>query len=153
MSKTSIRTAEPADLDAVEALENRVFSGDRLSRRSLRRYIEAPSALMLSAFSDGAFAGYALIGMRKGSQIASLYSIAVDPGMAGRGLGRALMIAAEQAAAARGRACLSLEVRADNAGAVGLYERLGYERFGAIPDYYEDGETALRMRKGLKPTG
>lgn len=150
MSKTSIRPARPTDLDAVEALENRVFSGDRLSRRSLRRYIGAPSALMLAAFSDAAFAGYALIGLRKGSKLASLYSIAVDPDMGGRGLGRALMIAAEQGAAARGRETLALEVRADNAGAVALYERLGYERFGAIPDYYEDGETALRMRKALK---
>lgn len=153
MSKTVIRPARLDDLDVIEALENRVFSGDRLSRRSLRRYIGAPSALMLAAFSDAVFAGYALIGLRKGATVASLYSIAVDPDMGGRGLGRALMIAAEQGAAARGRTALTLEVRADNDGAVGLYERLGYERFDAIEDYYEDGETALRMRKGLKPAG
>ena len=149
MRKTVIRPARLGDLDAIEALENRAFSGDRLSRRSLRRYIGAPSALMLCAFSDGAFAGYALIGLRKGSTAASVYSIAVDPDMNGRGLGRALMIAAEQGAAARGRTALTLEVRADNSGAVGLYERLGYERFDVIADYYEDGQSALRMRKGL----
>jgi ribosomal-protein-alanine N-acetyltransferase len=149
LRKTVIRPACLADLDAIETLENRAFSGDRLSRRSLRRYIAAPSVLMLAAFSDGAFAGYALIGLRKGSTAASVYSIAVDPEMNGRGLGRALMIAAEQGAAARGRASLTLEVRADNAGAVGLYERLGYERFDVIGDYYEDGQSALRMRKWL----
>lgn len=151
MSKTVIRPAVLGDLDAVEALENRVFSGDRLSRRSLRRYIDAPGALMLTALSDGAFAGYALIGLRKGSSGASVYSIAVDPDMNGRGVGKALMLAAERGAAARGRTTLSLEVRADNVAAAALYERLGYAKFDAIPDYYEDGETALRLRKPIGP--
>jgi ribosomal-protein-alanine acetyltransferase len=151
VSKTVIRPAVLGDLDAVEALENRVFSGDRLSRRSLRRYIDASGTLMLTAFSDGAFAGYALIGLRKGSSGASVYSIAVDPDMNGRGVGKALMLAAERGAAARGRTTLSLEVRADNVAAAALYERLGYAKFDAIPDYYEDGETALRLRKPIGP--
>lgn len=151
MNKTIIRPAALGELDAIEALENRVFAGDRLSRRSLRRYICAPTVLMLSALSDGVFAGYALISLRAGSTVASVYSIAVDPDMGGRGLGKALMLAAERGAAARGRATMSLEVRADNAGAVALYEKLGYARFDVIPDYYEDGESALRMRKALKP--
>lgn len=153
MSKVVVRPAVPDDLDALEALENRVFSGDRLSRRSLRRYIGAPSALMLCALADGVFAGYALIGLRKGGKSASVYSIAVDPGMGGRGLGKALMLAVERAAAARGRETLTLEVRADNAGAAALYEKLGYERFGVIPDYYEDGQTALRLRKPIAAPG
>lgn len=151
MSKTVIRSARPTDLDSIETLENSVFSGDRLSRRSLRRYIGAPTVLMLTAVSDEAFAGYALISVRKGARTASLYSIAVDPGMGGRGVGRALMLAAERGAAARGREALSLEVRSDNASAVGLYEKLGYQRFDVIPDYYEDGQSALRMRKALRP--
>lgn len=151
MSKTVIRPARLDDLDAIEALENRVFSGDRLSRRSLRRYIAASGALMLAALSDEAFSGYALIGLRKASAKASLYSIAVDPDMGGRGVGRALMLAAERGAAAHGRAALTLEVRSDNAGAIALYDKLGYERFDVIADYYEDGQSALRMRKALRP--
>lgn len=150
MSKTVIRASTLDDLDAVESLENRAFPGDRLSRRSLRRYIVAPNALMLSALSDGAFAGYALVGLRARSLVASLYSIAVDPDMSGRGLGKALMLAVERGAAARGRTSLTLEVRADNSGAVALYERLGYARFDVLADYYEDGQSALRMKKALK---
>lgn len=153
LSKVVVRPAVPEDLDALEALENRVFSGDRLSRRSLRRYLCAPSATMLCALADGAFAGYALIGLRKGGKTASVYSIAVEPEMGGRGIGKALMLAAERAAVARGREALTLEVRADNLGAAALYERLGYERFGVIPDYYEDGQTALRLRKRLGAPG
>lgn len=149
MGKISVRLARPSDLDAIEALENRAFRGDRLSRRSLRRYVGAPSVAMLSAFSDAAFAGYALIGLRRGSKVASLYSIAVDPAFTGRGLGKALMQAAEGVARGRERSALTLEVRSDNGAAIALYERLGYERFGVFEDYYEDGASALRMRKAL----
>jgi acetyltransferase len=51
-----------------------------------------------------------------------------------RGLGRALMLAAEDAAAALGRHLLVLDTRAgDPAGR--LYEHLGYVRAGVIPGY------------------
>ncbi len=52
----------------------------------------------------------------------------------GRGVGRALMIEAERLAAARGRTLLTLDT-AEEDGAAGLYERLGYTFGGAIPDY------------------
>jgi len=43
----------------------------------------------------------------------------------------------------------TLEVRADNARAIALYEERGYEKFGTVADYYEDGASALRYRKRL----
>jgi ribosomal protein S18 acetylase RimI-like enzyme len=52
----------------------------------------------------------------------------------GRGVGWALMVEAERLAAARGRTLLTLDT-AEEDGAAGLYERLGYEFAGAIPDY------------------
>jgi ribosomal protein S18 acetylase RimI-like enzyme len=52
----------------------------------------------------------------------------------GRGVGRALMTEAERRAAARRRTLLTLDT-AEEDGAAGLYERLGYEFAGAIPDY------------------
>src|SRR5438128_5730389 len=44
-----VRKAERADLDALMALEHRVFASDRLSRRSLRRLLASPSADVLVA--------------------------------------------------------------------------------------------------------
>ena len=52
----------------------------------------------------------------------------------GRGVARALMIEAERVAAARGRTLLTLDT-AEEDGAAGLYERLGFTFAGAIPDY------------------
>ena len=52
----------------------------------------------------------------------------------GRGIGTALMREAERIAIERGRTLLTLDTAAED-GAAGLYERLGFEYAGAIPDY------------------
>jgi len=52
----------------------------------------------------------------------------------GRGVARALMFEAEAIAVARGRTLLTLDT-AEEDGAAGLYEALGYEFAGAIPGY------------------
>jgi ribosomal protein S18 acetylase RimI-like enzyme len=52
-----------------------------------------------------------------------------------RGIARALMLEAERIAAARGRILLTLDTAAEEDGAAGFYERLGYCRAGTIPDY------------------
>ncbi len=69
--------------------------------------------------------------------------------MAGQGVGRALIEAAEKAAIAKGKHSLRLEVREDNTRAVSIYRRGGFRLIGAKSDYYQDGMTALRMEKPL----
>jgi ribosomal protein S18 acetylase RimI-like enzyme len=149
MSGIVIRAAEPGDLDAILALEFAVFSADRLSRRSLRAFIASPHRPLLVAVLHEGVAGYALVALRKRALTARLYSIAVDRRSGRRGIGRALMAACELYAAAHGRRALRLEVRADNAPAIALYERLGYRQFGAYENYYADGARALRFEKRL----
>jgi ribosomal protein S18 acetylase RimI-like enzyme len=63
----------------------------------------------------------------------------------GRGIARGLMIEAERIAVERGRTLLVLDT-AEDGGAAGLYERLGYQRVGVIPDY------ALKPHGGLTGT-
>lgn len=153
MSKISIRAASLRDLEAIFALENAVFSADRLSRRSLRAFIKSARRPLLVAISDKSLAGYALVALRNKAAAARLYSIAVDPRIGRRGVGRALMAACERYAAAHGRQSLRLEVRADNGAAIGLYERLGFRQFGAYEGYYADGARALRFEKRLDAGG
>jgi ribosomal protein S18 acetylase RimI-like enzyme len=52
----------------------------------------------------------------------------------GRGAASALLRAAERMAVERGRTLLTLDT-AEQEGAAGLYEKMGYERTGVIPDY------------------
>ncbi len=60
----------------------------------------------------------------------------------GRGLGGALMQAAESAALAHGRTLLVLDTSATG-NALGVYARLGYTRVGAIPAYANDPDGPL----------
>lgn len=146
-----VRLSTKEDLPEIERIENAVFPGDRLSRRNLRYLLASKSTLMLTLVLNGAIVGYSLIGFRKGSTRARLYSIAVEP--TGRGLGRLLLGASERAARTRGALALRLEVRADNGEAIRLYEKNGYRVFGRHEDYYEDGAEALRFEKPLACDG
>lgn len=144
-----ITPARPQDLAPLLALEEAAFPGDRMSRRALARNIQSPTLAFLVAWENEVLLGHALIAFRKGSTLARLYSLAVRPGATGRGLGRKLLAAGEASAQSRGADRLRLEVRADNDAAIRLYETSGYALFARIPDYYEDGEAALRYEKPL----
>ncbi|ASK33706.1 GNAT family N-acetyltransferase/peptidase C39 family protein [Alloalcanivorax mobilis] len=146
----SLRPAQAADLDALTALEERCFQGDRLSRRSFRHWVrQGHTGLIVAHDSSTDLAGYVLVILQKGTRLARLYSIAIDPAQRGRGLAERLMAAAEQYAHDQKRLYLRLEVRRDNQAAIRLYQRLGYKLFGETADYYEDHEDALRFQKRL----
>jgi ribosomal-protein-alanine N-acetyltransferase len=144
-----IRPALPTDLDDLERLERGIFETDQLSRRSLRNFITSPRVALLVAHTGARLAGYALLAFRRGSLIARLYSIAVDPTHGRRGIGRGLIEAAMAQARARGARCLRLEVRSDNDKALRFYEKLGFHQFGRYAEYYEDGGSAERMERRL----
>ncbi len=145
-----IRTARASDIDALVALENAVFEGDRISRRSFRQLIDHDTAETLVVESAGSLAGYAIVLFRKGIGVARLYSFAVSPSFAGLGLGRVLLERAERVAFEHGRMMLRLEVREDNGRAIRLYEQNGYRKIGRETAYYEDGMAALRYEKTLR---
>jgi ribosomal-protein-alanine N-acetyltransferase len=144
-----IRKARSKDLDQLTEIENHCFSGDGLTRARFRHWIEAGNGILLVAedHAQSALAGYALAFTRRDSRFARLYSIAVHARYRGAGLGRKLLMAAENTAAKSGCRGLRLEVNVDNAPARQLYESMGYRHFRTISGYYEDGGTAARMQK------
>ncbi len=144
-----IRPATPADLEALLALENNSFTSDRLSRRSLRHLLRGKHSACLVAQDEEQLSGYILLLFRRGSSLARIYSLAVSPRCRGQGVGKQLLIAAEQVAAEHRCLFIRLEVRADNPQARELYRAQGYRKFAEEADYYEDGETALRLEKSL----
>jgi ribosomal-protein-alanine N-acetyltransferase len=67
-----------------------------------------------------------------------------------RGVGRELMLAAEDAGRQRGARISTLEVRRSNAAAIALYLGMGYRQIGVRPNYYaEEREDAIVMVKQL----
>jgi ribosomal protein S18 acetylase RimI-like enzyme len=145
-----LRLALSADLDALLALENATFTSDLLSRRRMRHWISAAHGIFVVAVDDAdALAGYGLVFTRRGSPSARVYSLAIARSARGQGLGTRLLRDLEKRSRKAGASRAHLEVARDNRGAIALYEKLGYTRVRAIPQYYEDGGDAWRMEKAL----
>ncbi len=145
-----LREAHWSDVPVLAALELDLFADDawsaptwwaELAGRPRRDYVVLVDA--------GGVLGYA--GLDHGGDVADVMTIAVAPLAQGRGLGRVLLAELERRAEARGAGHLLLEVRADNAAAVGLYERTGYAVLSTRRRYYQPGDVdALVMRKALQ---
>jgi ribosomal protein S18 acetylase RimI-like enzyme len=144
-----LRAGRTSDLDALVALERAVFTTDIVSRRSFRHFLTAPSATLIVAEERGELAGYALVRYPPRATHGRLYSIAVAPHLAGRGVGPLLLAAVEDKAKRRGRRAMRLEVHDHNTRAIARYERSGYRLFGRYHDYYGDHGDALRFEKLL----
>ncbi len=142
-----------ADADACVALEIAAFNGpDRFPVRVWRRLLgpcqERGTAVALGVRGPrGILAAAAIALVRRGSTVARIYSLAVDPAWRGQGLGVALI--AEIANRTHQR--LSLEVRVDNVPARALYERLGFVAGESLPAYYANGIDGIRYRRDRAP--
>ncbi len=145
-----VDVAKQDDLQSLIDLENRCFETDRLSRRSFRYWLSNEQCVFLTAHIQQQLVGYILIIYHRGTRLARLYSITIDPKFRGKGIAGTLMLAGEERAQRDGRLYMRLEVNIDNHTAIGLYERQGYKRFGLYHDYYEDHSDALRMQKTIR---
>lgn len=153
----AIRRARLSDIPALLALEQRCFPGDRLTRRQFRYMLTKANAVTVVADrSQGrqppTITGYVLVLFSRGTSMARLYSVAVDPDARTRGVARVLVQAAEEEARERECACVRLEIRKDNTASIRLFEQCGYRRIGEYDDYYEDHMDAWRYEKSLAPS-
>lgn len=93
--------------------------------------------------------GYA--GLDVAGSAADVMTIATTHAARGAGIGKLLLTRLVDLAATEGAEALLLEVRADNAPALGLYERHGFERINVRRRYYQPGDVdAVIMRKLLE---
>ncbi|MEO7198627.1 MAG: N-acetyltransferase [Dokdonella sp.] len=148
-----LRRGQPADRSALLALENATFDSDRISTRQWRHHLQSASGVVLLVEDGPQLLGSVLLLFRQGLDSARIYSLATAASARGRGIGSALLDAAEIEAAARGCRRLRLEVRRDNVPAQRLYIGHGYQPVGERANYYADGTDAVRYEKRLHPTG
>lgn len=142
--------ANLALLDELVLLEERCFETDRLSRRSFRRFISGEQCVFLVAQREQKPVGYLIILFHRGTRLARLYSIGVNPEDRRQGLATALLAAGETEARQRGAIHLRLEVSPVNHPAIQFYGASGYREFGVLDDYYDDHSPALRMQKRIR---
>lgn len=147
--KSTVRAATSSDLDGILALETAAFPAeDRFPRRSWRRLLTVDSALCLVVGEPQHVLASVAWLLRDGSGLARMYSLAVHPEARGRGLARELVRVSLRRLPRR-IDTLGLEVRADNAAAVGLYCALGFMETARLPAYYGPGRDGLRLRATL----
>ena len=139
---------EERHLDDLARLERLCFSRP-WSRQDLKEELTNPAACFLVGEEAGEMLGYA--GMHCAAGECYVDNVAVFPEARRQGVGRKLMEALLQAAAARGGEFLSLEVRPSNLEALALYRGLGFREVGRRRRFYDDPvEDGLLLTKDLK---
>ena len=132
----------------VALLEKACFS-DPWSLRSITSEITNPLSLWLVAVEADRVLGY--IGSQSVLGEADMMNLAVSEDARGKGIGVMLVMTLIEHLRADGVCRLTLEVRASNAPAISLYEKLGFQNIGRRPNYYyHPKEDALIMGKELQ---
>jgi ribosomal-protein-alanine N-acetyltransferase len=141
------------DADRCAELEAQLFPGDDpWPAAAFIRELESEHNHYVAARADGVLVGYAGITRlgRKPPYEYEIHTIGVDKSFQGEGIGRGLL---DRLLAIAADDVVFLEVRTDNAEAIGLYESAGFAKMGLRKRYYRvSGADAYTMRRDAKDT-
>jgi [ribosomal protein S18]-alanine N-acetyltransferase len=158
-----VRRAVAADLEAVLAIERSAATAPHWAAAEyaacVREAGEVDASrrlLVVAELDDAGVSG--VVGFAVGAVVAlgdelqgELESVAVADRARRMGVGRALCAAVAAWCAEQGAATVELEVRSASAGAIALYEGLGFVAFGRRPKYYRNPEDdAILLRLGVQ---
>ncbi len=108
------------------------------SRKAFENELDHEFGIFLVALAGGEIIGFG--GVWIVVDEAHIVTIAVDPEHRRQGVGRRILAELLRCAKERGAVCSTLEVRAGNDAALGLYEGVGYARAGKRKGYYPDNK-------------
>ncbi len=143
-----LRLMTEADLDAVEAIEQSVYTHPWTRGNFADSLASGYQCQVLE--QRGAVIGYAVTMVAAGE--AHLLNLSIAAALQRRGLGRELLRAMLQLARDCGAVTLYLEVRASNQAGRALYARHGFAEIGIRKAYYpahQGREDAVTMERKL----
>ena len=145
----AIRKLGPGHIDQLCTLEATLFDAANfpLSRRNFAYHIKKGN-ILLGAFEGESLAGYILLFTYPKS--VRIYSLGVDPRFQGRGIATQLIERAAEIARGIQKERMTLEVRADNTSAIGLYNHCGFCTVEKLAAYYPDGSDGIKMSLWLQ---
>ncbi|MCB0882428.1 MAG: ribosomal protein S18-alanine N-acetyltransferase [Thermoleophilia bacterium] len=138
----AIRDMRERDVRHVERIEQRV-SPIPWPRHMLKAELGSATTVDLVALDGADVAGYLLAS--RYADVWHVLNVAVDEPYRRRGIAGGLMSALFARTAAPGLLGYTLEVRVSNAGAIALYEKLGFVSRGVRPRYYSDNDEDARI--------
>ncbi len=142
-----IRKMRKADLEKVLLLENACFSSP-WSEKSFLDAMASENAIYLSAEVNGEVVGYC--GFFLAADSADLCNMLVAEEMRHRGIGERLLQEGFSFLKQKNIENVFLEVRESNAPAIGLYQKMGFEKNGFRRGYYDaPKEDAVLMCSNL----
>jgi glutathione synthase/RimK-type ligase-like ATP-grasp enzyme/ribosomal protein S18 acetylase RimI-like enzyme len=146
--KTSIRTANPNDLDFLENLENSCFPKfQQNTRRAIRYSLTSPfQHVLIAEIQNGQEkkpVGSATLYLH--AKTLRIFSIAVLPDLQGQGTGKQLLDFIMVYTRSKKIGRISIEVRQSDQRLIQFYISAGFKITEELPDYYTKGEHGLRM--------
>jgi ribosomal-protein-alanine N-acetyltransferase len=143
------RVATAFDLPVFVSLDKELFPYSPWSASQYKEEFSAPTRHFVVAVDDEqSIIGYAGV-FAPGAAEADVLTVGVVPNHRGKGVARQLMELLTNWAHNQGSTAMMLEVKVDNAEAIGLYESLGYSKLNTRKDYFGPGLDALVMRLEL----
>jgi ribosomal-protein-alanine N-acetyltransferase len=138
-----LRPLQLRDLSAIEEIERSSYPTP-WSRSMFAGELAKPSSICLGAFEETRLVGYLIVSRYVDAW--HVMNVAVIPEERRHGIASALLRELFELTEGDDRRGYTLEVRVSNAGAIALYERLGFEPRGVRRGYYTDNrEDALIM--------
>jgi ribosomal-protein-alanine N-acetyltransferase len=140
-----IRSLQLRDLAAIDEIERSAYPTP-WSRSMFAGELAKPSSICLGAFSEDRLIGYLIVSRYVDAW--HVMNVAVARKKRRRGIATMLLERLFELTNDDDRRGYTLEVRVSNAGAIALYESLGFESRGVRRGYYTDNrEDALIMWK------
>jgi ribosomal protein S18 acetylase RimI-like enzyme len=125
------------------------FGEEAFSLGTFKRFLKERRTFLV-LLVDSKVSGYSVVYVRKGSNVARLYSICIAKDYQGKGLGVSFLNAIENLCREQGYEKMSLEVSLQNWIAKRLYRKMGYSAVKLLEGYYHDSD-GVRMEKPLSP--
>ncbi len=145
-----LRSFRPSDFETLFRIDQACFPrGISYSRAELASYIAQPVSKTWVAEEGGAVVGFT-VADRQPKQVGHIITVDVVEASRRRGVGNALMDAAEDWARSQGLRLVYLETAEDNRNAQQFYQARGYEKVRKIEHYYSNGTAAWIMVKRLR---
>ena len=139
-----IRVPVASEIDELVALDYEIFGAPGYSVISLRQFFDLAGPLLKVAVHGGLL-GYSLVLPSYDGVSGWFLACGVRAGWRGRGIGRALTVAALDESDATAVQTLRLTVLPANRAAIVLYASLGFADQGMTADYFGAGGDRLVM--------
>ena len=143
------RVATAFDLPVFVSLDKELFPYSPWSTSQYKEEFSSPTRhFVVAVDAEQNIVGYAGVFAPGGAE-ADVLTVGVVPAQRGKGVAKALMALITDWAKEQGSIAMMLEVKVDNAEAIGLYQSLGYSQLNIRKDYFGAGLDALVMRLEL----